>query len=460
MRTKGWMVLAFCLVFGMAMKRADASTDVGQIIEHAPIEITRDLAVQDEISETLAEQSGGLVSDFRLVITDSSHGEFVPAVAMAVREAKQGGYDAASADALYSLFMGGNGASSGELLAGLNTANGVAGALPGVNAAKIISEAVGGTGGVVASRQNVIMEERRSICRKFGSDAALAASMMNREFIRRFWASPFYVTHKGDKNKADEACDFKAYGLSLGYDHAMGPITVGTAFTYSNSDYSARDVHDDNSIKNYSLAVYGQYYDAGSGFFVWLSGGYNYADNEWARYVKAGINRWQRGDNHTNSYWVGGSAGKHFRLPGLGGGAEITPSIGLYWNDNRGSGYKSRGVFNQVIGTAKAKTLQMPMDVAVRFVRELDDESKIVFRVHGGYSYAFKNDRAEGTMRYDYAGAETFSVIGSAQGRHGWNAGAGVKYHYQQFDVGIDYRYDGRNKYDGHRISATAGVTF
>ncbi len=305
------------------------------------------------------------------------------------------------------------------------------------------------------------MAERRGMVERFGSDAALASSAMNANLLNRVWFSPFHTWQKGDKNGQNEAYDFDATGVSLGYDRSFGSITVGAAFTYSNGDYDVKDVTDDNSIDSYGFSLYGQYYNACNGFFATLAGGYTYSDNEYNRLMQAGVNQWQRGNNHTDSYWIGGNVGKDFTFnSGFADKIILTPTIGLFWSESRGSEYKSQGAINQVLGEMKTKSLLLPIDVAVRYVHDLSDCSSITFKVAGGYSYNFKNDGSEGTMRYDYAGSNVISVNGAAPGRSGWNIGAGAKYQYRNLDFAVDYRYDGRKHFDGHRISATVGLNF
>ncbi len=348
-----------------------------------------------------------------------------------------------------------------QVEAGLSAVSGVATALPGAQVGSAINNAIGGTGGVVNTRQSALFAERRGMVERFGSDAALASSAMNCNLVNRIWFSPFYTKQKGDQNKQNEAYDFDAVGVSLGYDRAFGNFTVGGSFTYSNGDYDVKDVADDNSIDSYGVSLYGQYY-AASGIFGTLSAGYTYSDNNWNRFFNAGAtNGWLRGDNHTDSYWVGGSVGKDFTFGGFCNNNKIvvTPSVGLFWSDSRGSAYNTSGALAQIVGTTKVKSLLLPIDIAVRYTRMLSEESSITFKAQGGYSYDFKNDGGEGTIRYA-ANGPAINVIGAAPGRHGWNVGAGVNYRYRQFDVGVDYRYDGRKKFDGHRVSATVGINF
>ncbi len=461
MVSRRWMEpVLFCIALVCVAGQAFAASSPGDVVQTITAEQAESPAVQTQIINALAAEVGGSASEFRLVLTQSSGGAFIPAVVGAVDAA---GYDTESKTSLLNLLNGGavgsKTASASQVIAGLNIATGVS-ALAGANAATNVVSAIGGGGGVVATRQDAVMAERRGMVEQFGSNTALASSAMNADLVNRIWFSPFYTRQNGDKNGVNEAYDFKASGVSLGYDHSFGSFTVGTALTYSSGDYDVKDVEDDNSIDSYGFSLYGQYYNASNGFFATISGGYTYSDNDYNRYDS--INRkWQRGANHTDSYWFGANVGKDFTLnTGMSNKLILTPSIGLFWSDSTGSAYNSRGVINQVIGEMETQSVMLPIDVAARYVHEINDCSSVTFKVSGGYSYNFKNDGSKGTMRYDYAGADTISVNGTAPGRSSWNVGTGVKYQYKSMDFGVDYRYDGRKKFDAHRVSATIGLNF
>ncbi len=453
------MLAVFTVVAGMTVE-AMAATSAGDVIRGNAGDVTSAVVQEIAVSD-LATKTGGTTSQFRVVLVESSHGQFIPATAEAFQSTGTGQLDTTSRNTINQLFNGGTGTgNSGEVIAGLNVLNGVA-ALPGVEIANNVVTAIAGNGGVLQTRNELVMAERRGMIERFGSDAGLAAATMNSNLMNRFWVSPFHTKQKGEQNGVNEAYDFKATGVSIGYDRGFGCFTLGGAFTYSRGDYDVKGVNDDNTIDTYGFSLYGQFYNPNNGVFATLTGGYAYNDNEYNRFIGAGVNRWQRGDNHTTSWYIGGNVGKDFTFDsGSPTKFILTPTVGLYWADNKGSEYNANGAVSQVIGTMKQKSFQLPVDVAARVVHDLSECSSITLKVAGGYSYNFKNDGAEGTISYNHAGAESFGVYGAAPGRHGWNVGAGVKYQYKNMDLGVDYRYDGRKKFDGHRVSATVGVNF
>lgn len=333
-------------------------------------------------------------------------------------------------------------------LIALNGDYAVAGAQTGLMQGKDIAF---GSGSVVNNRLAGLLAERKGL----GNDTALAAFRMNENFANRIWASPFYSYHDMDVKDGKEGYKYKAWGASLGYDRAFGAMTVGASFTYARGDYDAKNVHDDNTIDNYGFSLYAQYYNC-NGFFADLTGGYNYGDNEWKRTTAYGQ---LRGDNHTNTYWIGGKIGKDFFL---GENWTLTPSVGLYWFQAESSAYRTAGAAFQNIGKIKEKSLMLPIDLTAQYTQQLGDCSSISFKVGGGYAYDFKNDGAKGHMGYDGLDAVwgTTAIQGVKPGRSSWNVGGGITYRKNNFDIGVDYRYNGRKKYDGHRVSATVGWSF
>jgi outer membrane autotransporter protein len=423
-------------------------------------EQVKDPKEQAKVVDALTKTNPTITTtEAKLVLVESSGGQFLPAVQAVGKAVSDGKYDAASKTTLDNL-LNGKGTAE-QVVAGLNVANGVS-ALAGVDAASGVASAIGGSGGVVATRQDTVMAQRRDMADQFGSSAGLASVAMNADLANRIWASPFYTWQRGDKNAQNEGYDFKAGGVSLGYDRAFGAITVGGAFTYSHGDFDSQAAVDDNTIDSYGFSLYGQYYNVDNGFFATVSGGYTYGDNDWNRLVETAAGKnWQRGDNHTDSYWFGGNVGKDFTFDtGSPTRFILTPTVGLFWSQSTGSEYRAGGAISQVIGEMKSKSLLLPIDLTARIVHQIDDCSSITFKVAGGYAYNFQNDGSEGTVRYDYVGANSFIVQGADTERHNWNIGAGVKYQYRSLDFGVDYRYDGRKHFNAHRVSATVGLSF
>ena len=444
------ILLAAVCICGMA----SAATSPASIGTVNPYQASNP-AYQQAVAEGVQYVTGASADVAQNAVYGSSNGTFLPAAAGVIGTSAPippaGTQQRQTYNTLSAIFGGGSG--GGALVTDLRTANGSWGTSV-VNAG---TATVGGIAGSIGNRQTSLLSERRALHDQVGSDSALAATMMNcNVFSQRIWVSPFYVHQNMREKDGYAGYKYDAGGASLGYDHAFGPVTVGGAFTYSHGKYKEKGANDDNKTDNYGVTLYGQYYHS-SGLFFGVAGGYNYGDNEMARWVTAG-NGWVRGDNHTDSYWVGGNVGYDFKL---GQSFTLTPSTGLFWQESRGSAYNTTGVLGQSFSKVTSNALTLPVELNLEYRHELNADSRIRLNVGGGYSYDFRNKGATGSMSYTgFSGAQPVAIQGVKPGRHGWNAGAGVRYEYKQYDFSVNYRYDGKEKYNGHKVGATFGVNF
>ncbi len=455
----GWL-LAVALVCPAAY--ALDQTDSAQMGNYEPedLYVERQAAIVEQIATPLGVNAGVLKD----VLVGQTDGTGVVAINSVLEAGRAGGLDAAETatveffDALFGTSITAattNGASAQAVMNDVRAATGAVG-VNTVGAGVATAMAIGGTGGQIDTRVNTIMAERRGMVERFGSDAGLASYNMNNNFANRVWASPFYTWQDMGEKDNHEGYDYKAWGVSVGYDRAFGPVTVGGAFTYSRGDLDVDNVNDDNTIDNYGFSLYANYY-ACNGFFATLSGGYNYGDNDMQRYITVGNAGWQRDENHTNTYWVGGKVGYDWMV---NSNFTLTPSIGLYWSESKGSDYTSTGVMGNLnYDKITQKSLMLPIDLMARYRVDLGCDSSVTFKAHGGYAYNFKKDGASGFMNYGFDNS-TVAINGAKPGRSSWNVGGGITYQRGRWDVGVDYRYDGRSKFDAHRISATLGVNF
>lgn len=322
------------------------------------------------------------------------------------------------------------------------------------DAAGATTSAIGGGGGVIAGRQSSLMAERKSLG---NVDSALASFRMNQNLANRIWASPFYTRQEMGELEGYSGYDYSAWGASLGYDRAFGSFFAGASFTYSRGDFDADNLADDNTIDNYGFSLYGQYYGSLSGIFATVSGGYNYGDNDMRAATAAGAVASQ---NETDSYWFGANVGKDFSF---GENWTLTPSVGLFWAASDGTAYTStlNGAAFQNFDELSSESLLMPFDLKVEYTAQVDADSTVSFNVSGGYAYNWKEDGGRSSGSFNYAGTnDTVFLQGVKPGKNNWNIGAGVTYRRNNFDIGLNYRYDAKKEFDGHRIAATVGWNF
>lgn len=307
------------------------------------------------------------------------------------------------------------------------------------------------SGGVFQSRISTVFDQMIAANDDFSSNSAMASAYMNSNLANRIWATPFYssIDAKNRGGQHASGYDYDLWGVALGYDRIFGNFMMGAAVTYSRGDYDAKNVHDDTKVDNYGASVYAGYYSVCTGFFGNVYGGYNYGDNN-IRVNNAGV--WGRATPHTDSYWLGATLGYDFKVSEC---FKLTPTVGLQWIDASTSSFSMSGTR---YGKFKEKSLLLPIDIAATYTAQIDDCSSVQFKVSGGYAYDFKKDGAKGSI-VSTATPQTF-IRGSKPGRHNWNVGAGLKYVRRQYDVGVDYRYDGRKNENAHTVSATVGINF
>lgn len=478
MKTRGWMLAMFVMLVmcarserALAGQSTNAADFMGGQYKDAPLSISDQFIIAGD----MADEMYGNKKDprVRTAVVESSKGTFLPAanvimfddtrppVAGSEGEKSREFLNNALTAATYGADDATNSkgyANSDQILSDLNVSNGVY-STASVNVGQMVVEGLGGLGGSIPNRNATIRNQWVKAAQS-GCGDALVANMMNKNLANRIWVSPFRTKQEMSQKDGYVGYDYKAWGVSLGYDHAFaGGLTLGAAFTYSRGDYDEKNVRDDNTIDNYGVSAYAQYYNVCSGFFANIGGGFNYGDNDWKRRTYGDNAGWQRADNHTNSYWAGGSVGYDFRISNA---FTLTPTVGLFWSESTTPSYRSRNSNGLVqnFGKLKGRSLMLPVELTAAYNHRIDDSSSISFEVKGGYSYNFKNDGARGSLTYGGWGGQTVLIQGVKPGRHGWNVGGGVKYRVKNFDIGVDYRYDGRSKYDAHRVSATVGLRF
>lgn len=445
---------------------ATDATDVGKMSDTNANLMSNQTLIADDMGARGNMQPGRA----RSLVIKHNKGTFIPAANRVLSEATTTGYTNLTSDQKKTVeFM--------DNMFGTSVATG--GLTPGVvknvgayeaDVRTLTGEyvAAGTNVGLITAKENIrqvdmrvnwLQDQNRASVDKFGSSSdAYAAAVYNMNFANRIWVTPFYTRQEMDRKDDYAAYDYDAWGVSAGYDHVFGPITVGGAFTYSRGDYDEHGVNDDNTIDNYGFSLYATYY-ACNGFFADITGGYNYGDNDMKRWVaNAGTPGWQNSDNHTSTYWIGGKLGFDFRATS---NFTLTPTVGLYWLEARGSAHTANGAAGaQHFSKIKNKAFLLPVDLTARYRVDLGCDNSLTLRVTGGYAYNFKNDGAEGDMRYGFNSSLPVSINGVKPGRSSWNVGAGVTYQYKRFDFSVDYRYDSQSKYDGHRVSGTIGINF
>lgn len=414
-------------------------------------------AFQEGVVGDYAVGTGVTATKVGNIMMSHTNNTLVPAMAALGQAAQTGDAGAVQMNAIFANVLNGTGIDGSVLTT--SESEQVLRVMSGETAgsfAQVGQVTAAGLFSAMGGRADTIVAERSGMVEKFGSNASLASARMNSNFANRFWAAGFYQNQDMDTKDDYAGYKYKAWGGSFGYDRAFGPVTAGAAFTYSRGEFEQKGFHDDNKVDNYGVSLYANYYNC-SGFFADIYGGYNYGDNELKTWIPgAGV---LTGDNHTNTYWAGGRLGYDFKP---NNSFTLTPTVGIYYSHSKSSAYTSslNGLSAFNYNKISNHGWVLPIELTAKYKVDLDDCSSVTFSVTGGYNYNLTNKGARGS--YGFAGVQdvTTTINGVKPGRSGWTAGAGVKYQRNRFDFSVGYRYDGKSKYDGHKVIGAIGVSF
>ncbi len=347
--------------------------------------------------------------------------------------------------------------------------------LLGVNVNNGVLATIGSVNSFGIQITNRLANNRAIFNEASSSDYANASILLNSEYVNRIWAGALGHWEDGDRRHGIDGYEYDSYGFILGYDRYFGcNLVAGVAFAYTTGDFEAKSaINDDSEMDNYSFQGYLSY-NALNGIFATLMGGYTYTDNDnqWSAYeIVGGSNVVTRHseDYSTDSWNIGGKFGYDWTPIG---NFVLTPSVGLNYvhasakahdrNSSRGGAAWTASRMEKT----KVDALLLPVEVAARYDVNFANGSRFAIEGNVGYSYNFKNDGGDASIIMNGIGQGPNSApvvlrsIGREQSRHTWNFGAGLRYHYNQFDIGVKYDYYLQSDTDAHRLMGTVGWSF
>lgn len=273
-----------------------------------------------------------------------------------------------------------------------------------------------------------------------------------------------FVTMKNSKHDGERfsKTKYKPTSLAMGYQYQTEQLTAGIAMSYEIGKIKYYDDDEFTKIRDrmFGFTLFGEYrfgcgyYAKGSAFVGFasqkLKSGYDGAD----KYT---------GNGSASSTRFGASLefGKRFDF---GNGFLVTPHVGFDYSylPNKDIPYRDAGVpeespwpsqnfYEFPIGVTLAKDYQCGDWV---FTPSVD--LTLVTSVGG-----IKNRNMNGRPGFaSYNGSE-WKVYGIGAGHWGGRATAGIKaVKAGRFDVDFKYAYEGRKKYNDHRLSASVGLAF
>lgn len=298
----------------------------------------------------------------------------------------------------------------------------------------------------------------------FASGTALGmADILNDRYLNRIWAGAIGNWQNASERKGYDGWKYNGAGAILGYDRAFGGAIVGTSFAFLDGKYHDKTFSwNDSKIRQYNANLYGTY-NAGNGFYATVMGGYNHSRNK----LRYGFDGGRADEKYsTNTWYAGGKLGYDI-MPC--DNFSITPSLGVNYFYSRSGAHDIR--VNDAalthLGRMKNHQLEMPVELKVAYEVPIGDKGGLTFMANGGYTYNFNNKGVRGDV-YTGLGLEGLDgtyltpskAVGRRLGHHAWNAGGGIKFRYDRWDIGVKYDYYGRNDYNSHRVTGTIGYNF
>lgn len=308
------------------------------------------------------------------------------------------------------------------------------------------------------------LDAYRAVAIDIASDTALGSlgsvdDILNDRYLNRIWAGGLGSWTNAKERKGFEGYKYDGKGVMLGYDRAFGAAILGIAGAYVEGDYEDKSASShDSKIKNYAVNAY-MTYNASSGFFATLSGGWVYSDNE-IRERRGGY--WANEDYHTNTWHAEAKLGYDIQPCD---NWSISPSVGVNFIHAKGSAHDLdlEGVAGATRSYSSAKNhlVEIPVEIQAAYQVAISDVTNVTFMANGGYAYNLNDHAVRGTsITNGIPGVEAAHIVGRKLGHSSWKAGVGVQVRHDNWDLGVKYDYYGRDKYRNHRLMGTIGYSF
>lgn len=250
-------------------------------------------------------------------------------------------------------------------------------------------------------------------------------------------------------------------GFAVGYAHTVGKLQIGGAFNYEGGNRKMSwsgggNFTTRNNIPGLSaFATYRPWVDS---FYVSGSAYLGFASYKAKSGYFGGLSYGSGTTEHRNVFSLGLEVGKTWIL---GNGYQVTPHVGLDYTYAPTERYDWRNLPGDWISFKSDSFWEIPLGVSLR-------KTYVV----GGWLLTPKADLSLITSLgkvdpknahpgLSYRTADGWKVVGAAGGNFGVRLNLGVDARLnERMRLGLDYTYEGRSKYNDHRISATFGLSF
>lgn len=310
----------------------------------------------------------------------------------------------------------------------------------------------------------------RRLCVALIAVCAFASASYGVDFNRRAYSCPYtndvFVSilqrigrGKKDYDQGDSRTRYNPTSFSVGYVHDVERWYAGASFNYETGSRKLTAVGDNKlkiSTSMPGIALFGGITD-GYGAYVDASMFFGFASFKGKDLRLNGVNIPGSDTDHKTMFALGLEAGKRFDF-GHFGGLGLTPHVGIDYAYAPTERYRTGGLTGSIDSQSY---FEIPFGVTI--------SKDFVF---GGLNVTPKLDLTVVTSLgkmdpynehpgFAYRTAKGWKVAGISAGRIGGRITAGVDSRLSdRMKVGFDYAFEGRSRYQDHRLSANFAFSF
>lgn len=300
-------------------------------------------------------------------------------------------------------------------------------------------------------------EFARLIDQTVGSEQAAASAVMKERLTNRAWAGVLGVWQNADSRHGQAGFRYSGGGVLTGYDRVVGPATIGGSFGFVSGSYRDKSARaHDSTIDSYSFDAYASY-ALPANWHGTFALGYSLGDND-LREFRGG--NWDKADYTTRTWHTGARIGYDWPANDM---LTVSPALGLNYFHAAANSHSWRYDNAALLryGSMTSDSVQMPVDVSLKYRRQFSPESSLTFTGGLGYIYTFNDDTLSGKIDINgLAGVRPVQAIGRRSGHHAYSLNSGLALVHQNLDVGLRYDLYGKPDFVSHQLTGSFGLSF
>jgi uncharacterized protein with beta-barrel porin domain len=281
--------------------------------------------------------------------------------------------------------------------------------------------------------------------------------------LNRIWVGGFGVWSDADNQNYVFGYDYKAGGISLGYDRkidAVPGLRLGISAAFSKGDIDNNDGLTNVDVETSSVGIYGSYTLSNNVFFD-ATVAYGNAQNDYDTRLLIGGKKHGAFDVDTWQFGLRGGAVIQT------GGFQFVPSAGVRvytfkqddWQESLSGAAVGRTRANRFSSSSETQ-VDIPIQLKINTSLQAGSAT-ITPEVRLGYTFVAK--RPEYGLRVGFVGDNSLSVPihGVKSSRNTFQAGAGVKINTGSVvDAYVNYDFQGASHFKSHNVSVGLGFEF